>query len=69
MISLSRRLQEQTESPGRRSMKKCGKKEGKLMDSTLTNTHDKKEETPVIRHEGNGVKITITFAEKTGEEM
>ena len=38
------------------------------MDSTLTVTHDKKEETPVIRHEGNGVKITITFAEKTREE-
>ena len=37
------------------------------MDSTLTNTHDKKEETPVIRHESNGVKITITFTEKTGE--
>ena len=37
------------------------------MDSTLTITHDKKEETPVIWHEGNSVKITITFTEKTGE--
>ena len=37
------------------------------MDSTLTITHDKKKETPVIRQESNGVKITITFSEKTGE--
>ena len=37
------------------------------MDSTLTITRDKKKEIPVIRHEDNGVKITITFTEKTGE--
>lgn len=28
---------------------------------------DQKKDSPVIHREGNGVKITITFAGKTGE--
>ncbi len=37
------------------------------MENFRTTVIDQKNETPVIRRESNGVKITITFAEKTGE--
>lgn len=37
------------------------------MENFRTTEMDQKKESPVIHRESNGVKITITFAEKTGE--
>lgn len=38
------------------------------MENFRTTATDQKKDSPVIHRESNGVKITITFAEKTGEE-
>ena len=37
------------------------------MENFRTTEMDQKKESPVIHRESNGVKITITFSEKTGE--
>jgi hypothetical protein len=37
------------------------------MENFRTTVMDQKKDSPVIHRESNGVKITITFAEKTGE--